>query len=324
MAARREDDTIERFKLGLLSIVRANGGRFTALALDDASLEREVCAPGEASLVRQAFWDLMRPPPALDCHYEARATLHARFGGTGVLPERLPEDADAFLQTLTVEVRLTASGERLCGELGRRYANWRGRARVHLEVRFKTAAEFVTEYAENLSVGGLFVRGEYDVERLESVGVDLTLPGPETFSLGAQVMHIIDADDAVRLGRQPGVGLAISERPPGFTESLQAYLRKLGSRRDVSVLASEETARTLLDAAGFGTTEAVPPEDIVAAIARSDVPIIAVIVPTATADAYREALAAAGGEELLFGVDLCDELDLDPLIALLDARMPEG
>jgi Tfp pilus assembly protein PilZ len=58
------------------------------------------------------------------------------------------------------------------------------RYRVHLSVRFETALDFVTEYAENLSRGGLFVRGAHHLELNREVPIQM-----EVDVLGVVVSH---------------------------------------------------------------------------------------------------------------------------------------
>src|SRR5688572_20977235 len=102
---------------------------------------------------------------------------------------------------------------------------------VNLVVRFDSAREFVTEYAENLSHGGLFIRTSSGrLKALDEVGVELTLPGLGTYKVGVRVAHVLTPDQAARYGAAPGAGCEILSRPPGFAEAIQEYLRRLGRR----------------------------------------------------------------------------------------------
>ena len=91
-------------------------GKFVELRLDDDSVSR-MCGPGHGPRVRQVFWDLIRRPAALECDYETRAFLHSRYVVRGRLSENLPNEADAMLQRIAIEVRATPLGERLLSRL---------------------------------------------------------------------------------------------------------------------------------------------------------------------------------------------------------------
>lgn len=190
------------------------------------------------------------------------------------------------------------------------------RYRVHLEVRFPVALDFVVEYAENLSKGGLFVRGAQGLEPLQDVPIEIELPGAGTFSVTGRVAHILSASNAVAAGRKPGAGFQIIDSPPGFDEALTAYLQRLGRRRDALALSTSAEARTLLEHAGYRSDDAGPADQVVQRIARSELPVIAVVVERAHEQAYREAMAAAGEEGLVRAIDYLEELE--ELLPVLD------
>jgi hypothetical protein len=101
---------------------------------------------------------------------------------------------------------------------------------VHLSVRYEVAAEFRREYADNLSRGGLFIRGGSGLARRREVDVAIELPGLGEFHVQAEVMHVIGADEAAELGRTAGAGLSIAHAPDGFQAALAQYLERLGRR----------------------------------------------------------------------------------------------
>ena len=87
------------------------------------------------------------------------------------------------------------------------------RHRVHFQVRYGNAEEFLIEYVENLSVGGLFIRGAFNLEPLSEITVELDLPGYKTFSLRARVAHILTPDAARSANRPAGAGVEIVDQP---------------------------------------------------------------------------------------------------------------
>ncbi len=180
-------------------------------------------------------------------------------------------------------------------EMGRRSA----RFRVHLTVKYESAAEFVNEYAENLSAGGLFVAGATDLKPLDEIGLEIELPSYGTYRVRAQVAHVIDADTASRVGCTPGAGLAIIEPPPSFSEALLGYLARLGRRADVLVLVEEPALRVAIARAGYQTGPVPDPGGLVAVVAHTETPILRVVVRPGGLDEYAAAAAAAGDAELV-------------------------
>jgi hypothetical protein len=190
---------------------------------------------------------------------------------------------------------------------------------VHLSVRYEKARDFVVEYARNLSVGGLFVRGAHDLELLSEINVEVDLPGFDNFRLVCQVAHVVSPEMAAATDSIPGAGLAIVKSPPDFNEALGIYLRRLGRRRDFCVLVIDEECRRLLEDAGYRAVAAPPVSQLVATIARSAVPIIGVVVSRAQETAYADAAAAAGMPGVVHGLDYLEEVE--ELLTVLDEEL---
>ena len=190
---------------------------------------------------------------------------------------------------------------------------------MHLSVRYEKARDFVVEYANNLSVGGLFVRGAHDLEPLSEINVNVNLPGFRDFQITCQVAHVVTAEMAVDTDNTPGAGLAITKSPPDFKEALASYLRRLGRRRDFSVLVIDEACRKLLEDAGYRAVPAPPVSELVATIAHSTVPVLGVVVSRAQERAYAEAVAAAGMPGVVHGLDYLEEVE--ELLAVFDEEL---
>ena len=190
---------------------------------------------------------------------------------------------------------------------------------VRFQVRFKTALDFVAEYAENLSAGGLFVRGGHRLEPQSEAEVEIGLPGYGSFTVRGKVAHIVSPELAAATGRRPGAGLEITQAPDGFREALGEYLRRLGRRRDVAVLVEEGQPLELLAAAGYRAAPLPPPNDLVVIMARSEYPVIAVVVTRAREDQFRPAAVAAGVADLVRLLD--HEEELDELLGALDTLL---
>jgi hypothetical protein len=194
------------------------------------------------------------------------------------------------------------------------------RYRVHLAVRYGVAAEFVREYAENLSNGGLFIAGASGLEPLQEVGVEIELPGFGKFRLKCQVAHVITEEAGAKYGHKPGAGLAILAGPRGYKDALMRYLQRLGRRADHLVLCGHQGISKVLGDAGYKVQRAPAPDGLAATIADSDAPVIAVVVDQQQGAAYAAAANAAGaGPELV--LTMASAAAADSLLADLDERL---
>ena len=161
---------------------------------------------------------------------------------------------------------------------------------VRFKVRFGAAVDFVSEYADNLSVGGLFVRGGHRLEPMAQVEVELELPGYRTIKVQGKVAHIVSPELAAKSGRRPGAGLELTAGPSGWEKDLREYLRRLGRRRE-----------------------------IVAGMSRASHPVLAVVVTRARERDYRSVLKEAGIADSLKLLD--HEEELDDVLSILDALL---
>ncbi len=183
-----------------------------------------------------------------------------------------------------------------------------------LAVRFLQATDFVTEYAENLSAGGLFVRRAHELEPLSDVEVRLELAGYGSFSVKARVAHVLGEEMAKKMGRSPGAGLQLTKVPPGFDDALRGYLERLGRRRDFLILAEDAACVEMLASAGFHTSLARLALLVEQTLGASTV--LAVVTTRTSTAAFRAALAASPKQVPVIG---CDHVsDEEPLLAELD------
>jgi hypothetical protein len=184
---------------------------------------------------------------------------------------------------------------------------------VRLSVKYSNAAEFVADYVENLSAGGLFIANAHRHENLYETEVDVELPGQGSWRVKARAVYRLDAEVARRQGRRPGVGFQIIERPAGFDDALLGYLLRLGKRRDFTVMAGDIVGRQLLVDTGY---QVVPlAVDIDLARALEDPKLLAIVVPPDIADPYR---GYGGGERV---VAIGDPDQIADLIARLDSML---
>lgn len=177
------------------------------------------------------------------------------------------------------------------GSANRRYPRYL----VNLAVRYSSAQNYVEDYADNLSEGGLFIAGaQHHLEPLQEVTVEVELPGYGLYAVGAQVAYVLDQQGAAKGGRTPGAGLAVVSAPPDFQHVLMEYLMVLGRRKDVHVLVASPGVGEFLACAGFQVATAPPPERVCLAIL--DTPrVVGVVVPRLDHEPY---CAALRGEDL--------------------------
>jgi len=187
------------------------------------------------------------------------------------------------------------------------------RFRVHLRVRFSKADDFVVQYAENLSYGGLFIKGVDTLGQLEEVVLDLELPGHGNYRVKGMVAHVVAPEMAKSSGRDVGVGIQLMEEPAEFRRALNQYLAVLGARRDSSVLVCEHVWST--DVVQDGGYNAVLVRrvtlDGVVGEARH---LLALVCSRDMVDEYRAGLGAAGAALPIVEADA----DLDAVLARLD------
>ena len=98
------------------------------------------------------------------------------------------------------------------------------RVPVKLEVRFRTATDFIREHAYNLSRGGIFIRTDDPAPMDAAVEVEIHLPdsGPPVSSAGIVVHRQLAAP-----GKVPGMGVQFLDASDGFRERLDAYMDSL-------------------------------------------------------------------------------------------------
>ncbi len=193
------------------------------------------------------------------------------------------------------------------------------RFRVHLTVRFETALEFVTEYAENLSHGGLFVRGAHHLELNREVPVQMEVPGYPPFKVVARVAHILTPEIAEALKRKAGAGFHIVRGPRGFQEAIRTYLTRLGRRRDCGVLAGDHHIAGALEGAGYRTQIVPTAQDLVLAMEEMEVKRLGVVVRNTARFEYARAAEVLGETDFVYGIENLEEVD--KLLPVFDEKL---
>ena len=190
---------------------------------------------------------------------------------------------------------------------------------VHLVVRYASAAEFVADYVENLSTGGLFVAGAQQLPLQHECDVEIVLPGQGTWTVKARVVFTLSAEQAEASERSAGAGMEVIAKPEGFDDALLGYLLRLGKRRDFVVMLGPVPGAKVVEKSGY---RVIPLEDP-ASIARKieeDPQFVGLIVPASDVEGYRGLLHETPLSERIFGIGSAREI-LDA-IACIDSLLP--
>jgi hypothetical protein len=181
---------------------------------------------------------------------------------------------------------------------------------VHLAVRYSNAEQFVTEYVENLSAGGLFIAGAHQLPLFTITDVQIDLPGQGEWTVRAKSVFLIDDEAAAKIGRKAGAGFEIVEKPPGFDDALLGYLLRLGRRRDHAVMVGEIPGVELITDAGYRVVPLPSEDEVAISLANDDAKIIAIVVPAALVGPYRDRLGEKGKSRVFSATSVADVVDI--------------
>lgn len=190
---------------------------------------------------------------------------------------------------------------------------------VRLLVRYTKAEEFVSDYIENLSAGGLFIAGAHELPLFTETDVAIELPGQGSWTVRARVVFLIDEAAANAAGRRPGAGMQLITKPPGYDDALLGYLLRLGRRRDHQVMVAEGLIGAHLFAdAGYCVTPLESEDEVAIALADEDAKIVAVIVSPSLFERYRDRLGTKA-REVLFAASSIEEVQ--DILARVDSLL---
>jgi uncharacterized protein (TIGR02266 family) len=99
---------------------------------------------------------------------------------------------------------------------------------ARFQVGFATDQEFVLEYAENISAGGVFVHSEQPPELETIVNVSLRLPGNAVpVEAKGVIVHRVSKEDAARTGKHPGMGVQFLDASDSFREAIDRAIEHI-------------------------------------------------------------------------------------------------
>jgi PilZ domain len=189
---------------------------------------------------------------------------------------------------------------------------------VHLAVRYTNAQQFVTDYVENLSVGGLFLAGGHVLPLLTETDVSIELPGQGAWSVRAKAVYIVDEGAAKASGRKAGAGMEITSKPSGFDDALLGYLLRLGQRRDHSVMVGDVAGIRVITDAGYRVIGLESPEEAEKLVEDTLVKLVAILLPPDAVEAYRERLGAVADSLVIV---VRNEADMPDALARIDSSL---
>jgi hypothetical protein len=181
---------------------------------------------------------------------------------------------------------------------------------VHLAVRYANAEQFVADYVENLSAGGLFIAGANQLALNTETDIHIELPGQGDWTVRARSVFLIDETAATKIGRTAGAGFSIIDKPPGFDDALLGYLLRLGRRREHAVMVGEIPGRDLVTDAGYRVIPLESEDEVAIALANDDAKIVAIIVQASLVQPYRDRLGEKGKSLVFPASGVADVVDI--------------
>lgn len=102
------------------------------------------------------------------------------------------------------------------------------RMEVRLEVRYYHRQQFLKDYTENISQGGMFIATTEPFELGTQVRVELVIPDLATvLPITCRVAYVLRPEDAPAVDSTPGIGVEIVEMDPRTDETLRTYLQRI-------------------------------------------------------------------------------------------------
>jgi type IV pilus assembly protein PilZ len=102
------------------------------------------------------------------------------------------------------------------------------RHEARFQVGFNSNQEFVLEYAENISAGGVFVQTEQPMELDSIVTVSLRLPGNEVpVEAKGVIVHRVTKADAAKIGKHAGIGVQFLDSSDEFREAIDKAIEHI-------------------------------------------------------------------------------------------------
>jgi type IV pilus assembly protein PilZ len=98
------------------------------------------------------------------------------------------------------------------------------RVRANLKVRFKNAESFITEYTQNISKGGVFIRTTSPCNPQDRVELALVLPEDDSeIQAAGKVVHVVTADQATEQ-TPAGMGIQILDLKKEDQEKIVGFI----------------------------------------------------------------------------------------------------
>ncbi|MCB0308780.1 MAG: PilZ domain-containing protein [Bdellovibrionales bacterium] len=103
---------------------------------------------------------------------------------------------------------------------------------VYHRVRFGSKDEFLVEYMENLSRGGMYLATSVPLEPGAMIRAEIEIEGiGEPIPIEGKVAYKLDADEAYKVGRTKGVGVQFVNLSSNAKAKLDHYIKRLETHR---------------------------------------------------------------------------------------------
>lgn len=117
---------------------------------------------------------------------------------------------------------------------------------VVVPIRFRDADDFLVQYSENISSGGVFVRTQFPPEEGTELRLSLEVPGTKTaLPVTGVVAYVVTAETAQREGRSPGCGVRFHEMDPATVRVLETFVERLQKRTRGNILIVDDEPQVL-------------------------------------------------------------------------------
>ena len=127
-------------------------------------------------------------------------------------------------------------------------SNKRSRPRydVVVPIRFRDADDFLVQYSENISSGGVFIRTQFPPEEGTELRLSLEVPGARTaLPVTGVVAYVVTAEMAAEQGRSAGCGVRFHEMDPATTRVLETFVERLQKRTRGNLLIIDDDPQVL-------------------------------------------------------------------------------
>ena len=156
-----------------------------------------------------------------------------------------PPEREALMKKFVLTSDMKFSGsynlDHALGIIESRYSRTRGvrkekRFSRRIQVSFRTEKDLVREYTENISYGGMFIRGKTDIPLRSRIEIEFKLPGQGgVVKAIGEVVHVVSVEKASLINGDvvPGCGVHFVKFEGDGEEKLRNFIEKVAKKDDL-------------------------------------------------------------------------------------------